>query len=620
MRPKRLAFMKFVGAVTVSTVLLASVGGVLLTQGIQTSRIRGQVDARSLSLVRGHLHPLARPEFDQGPVDTAMPMSRVTMVFKRTDAQQADLNALLQQQQDPRSANYHVWLTPEEFGDRFGLDPVDVDKIVIWLQSQGFKVDEPPVSRSWVTFSGTAGQVNSALHTDIHAFLVDGVRHYAPAQEPAIPTAIASVVSGFRALHDFRMKPRVRAMRADFTSSLTGSHFLVPDDVATIYDFKTLYNSGLNGTGQTIAVMGQTDILLSDISTFRQNANLPPNQPTVILVPGSGDPGISSDDLPEADLDLEWSGAMAPNANIIYVNSGNGAFDSLQYAIGRNLAPVVSISYGDCEPNFAVSDINFLGTLGQQANAQGMTIVAPAGDAGATDCDGDFPNRLVAQLGLSVDIPASLPYATAVGATTLFDVNGKYWSPTNNGNNGSALSYIPEVPWDDTLVFAVGGLVGTGGGRSSQFSKPTWQVGPGVPNDGTRDIPDVSMSGSSYDPYLICSGGSCVNGFRAADSSLFAVSGTSVPTPIFAAVVALINQRMTTPQGNVNPGLYKLAETTPSAFHDITTGGNWMPCQAGTPNCPHGGLIGYSAARGYDMVSGIGSIDASRIVTGWSLP
>jgi subtilase family serine protease len=611
--------MKFVGAIIVSVVLLASVVGVSLTQETRRSRIRGRIDGRSLSVVRGHRHPFARAEFDEGPVDSAMQLSRVTMAFKRTDAQQAGLNTLLEQQQDPSSPNYHVWLTPPEFGDRFGLDPADLDTIVSWLQSQGFTVDEPPPSRSWITFSGTADQVDAALHTEIHAYLVNGVRHYAPAKEPAVPAALANVVSGFRALHDFRMRPRVKARQADFTSSITGNHFLAPDDIATIYDFKNLYNSGLNGTGQSIAVMGQTDILLSDIATFRQNANLSPNPPTVILVPGSGDPGISSGDLPEADLDLEWSGAMAPNARIIYVNSGNGAFDSLQYTIGHNLAPVVSISYGDCEPNFTAADINLLAALGQQANAQGMTIVAPSGDAGATDCDGDFPNRQIAQLGLSVDLPASLPYATAVGATTLFDVNGNYWSSTNNSNSGSALSYIPEVPWDDTLVFAAAGLAGTGGGRSAQFSKPTWQVGPGVANDGTRDIPDVSLSGSDYDPYLICSGGSCVNGFRAADSSLFVVSGTSVTAPIFAAMVALINQRLNIPQGNVNPGLYKLG-STPGAFHDITSGGNWMPCRAGTPDCTHGGLLGYSAGRGYDLVTGIGSIDASRIVTGWPLP
>jgi subtilase family serine protease len=542
------------------------------------------------------------------------------MVLNRTREQQASLNALLQEQQDPSSPNYHRWLSPEEFGERFGLIEADRDTLVSWLQSQGLTVDEGARGRSWITFSGTAGQVNAALHTEVHEYRVGGVRHYAPAKEPSVPSAFRDVVAGFGSLHDFRVAPRVKSKIAHFTSSLTGNHFLVPDDVATIYDIRTLYSNGIDGTGQRLAVMGQTDISLSDIAAFRSNSGLSPNPPTVILVPGSGDPGISQGDLPEADLDLEWSGAVAPKANIIYVNSGNGVFDSLQYTVDQNLAPVVSISYGDCEQNFSMSDISFLTSVGQQANAQGMTIVAPAGDSGAADCDSDFPNRSLAQLGLTVDSPASLPYATAVGGTTLFDVGGKFWSPTNNGNNGSALSYIPEVPWNDTLVFGENGLFAGGGGRSVLFTKPSWQAGPGVVKDGTRDIPDVSMAASDYTPYLICTMGSCVNGFRAVDSSLFAVSGTSVTTPMFAGVVALLNQRMTKAQGNVNTGLYMLAGTEPDAFHDITSGGNWMPCRRGTPDCPGAGILGYSAGRGYDLVAGIGSIDAFKVVTKWPLP
>jgi subtilase family serine protease len=591
-----------------------------LTQGRVIRRIVGPVQERSLSVVRGNLHPLARPELDRGPLNSRQPIPRIKMVFTRTAEQDAALNTLLQEQQDPSSPNYHAWLTPEEFADRFGLDPTDVDTVVSWLQSQGFTIDEVARSRSWVTFSGTAGQVNTALHTQLHEYAVNGQRNYAAALEPSVPAAIRNVVSGFGSLHNFRMKPRVKSLKANFTSNITGNHFLVPTDVATIYDAGTLYNNGINGTGQKIAVMGQTNILLSDIATFQSNSGLPNNPPTVILVPGSGNPGISSNDLPEADLDLEWSSAIAPKASIIYVNSGNGAFDSLQYAVDQNLAPVISISYGDCEPNFSTSDFNFFTALGKQANAQGITIVAPSGDAGAADCDGDFPGRMVAELGLAVDVPASLPYATGVGGTTLFDVRGTYWSPSNNAQNGSALSYIPEVPWNDTLIFATQGLVAGGGGRSANFAKPSWQTGPGVAKDGTRDVPDISFPASSYDGYLICSGGSCVSGFRASDSTLFAVSGTSVGAPIFAGVVALLNQRMGTPQGNVNAGLYTLAESSPTAFHDITSGGNWMPCLARSPNCSSGGLLGYSAGKGYDMVTGLGSIDIFKVVNSWPLP
>lgn len=620
MQRRQNVFTKFAGAIVLLTVFIAAWTGVSRAQQLRSNRIPGPVDDRVRTVIRGNVQPLARIEFDQGRVDPRRLLHRITIDFKPTAAQQADLNALLQAQQDPASPDYHKWLTPEEFADRFGMNAADLETVSSWLGGQGFRIDEVGRARSWIAFSGTAGQAESAFNTELHEYLVDGVRHFAPAVEPSVPAALGNVVSGFSGLHDFRMQPRLRARRARFTSNLTGSHFLAPDDVATIYDIHSLYSSGIDGTGQTIAVMGQTDILMSDIATFRLNAGLPANSPTVILVPGSGDPGISENDLPEADLDLEWSGAIAPKASLIYVNSGNGAFDSLQYAIDKQLAPVVSISYGDCEPNFSTSEIDLLVSLGQQANAQGMTILAPSGDAGATDCDGDFSNRQLAQLGLNVDLPGSLPYSTSVGGTTLFDVAGNYWSASNNGNNGSAVSYIPEVPWNDTLVFAVQGLAGGGGGKSVSFSKPSWQAAAGVPNDGARDVPDISLSASDYDGYLICSGGSCVNGFRASDSTLFVVSGTSATTQEFAGIVALLNQRMGTPQGNVNTGMYKLAQTAPTAFHDITTGGNWMPCKAGSLNCPGGGLIGYSAGRGYDLVTGIGSIDAFKLVTEWPMP
>jgi subtilase family serine protease len=290
----------------------------------------------------------------------------------------------------------------------------------------------------------------------------------------------------------------------------------------------------------------------------------------------------------------------------------------LFYSISQNIAPVVAVTYGDCEANFTISERNMLVAATQQANAQGMTIVAAAGDSGAADCDGDFPNRQFAALGLAVDMPASLPNVTGVGGTTFFDVPAnKYWRTSNTAANGSALSYIPEVPWNDTLVFAETSLIGGGGGRSDFFVKPSWQQGPGVPADGVRDVPDVALSASEHVGYLICSAGSCVNGFRAGDTTLFAVNGTSVGSPIFAGLVALVNQKMSARQGNLNPGLYTLATGAPGTFHDVLSGNNSMPCRPGSPDCPGNGLLGYSAGRGYDLATGLGSVNASRLVNGW---
>jgi subtilase family serine protease len=261
------------------------------------------------------------------------------MMFKRTDAQQRNLAALLEEQQNPASPNYHRWLSPEEFADRFGLSSADLDKIATWLQNQGFIIDDTARSRSWITFSGTVQQVHSAFNTEMHEYLVDATRHYAAVTEPSVPTAMGDVVLGFGSLNDFHLKPRVKSRKVNFTSNISGNHFLTPDDLATIYNVRPLYSAGLDGTGQKIAVMGQTSIIVSDILTFRSASGLPVTPPTMVLVPGSTDPGINPDDLGEADLDLEWAGALAPNAEIVYVNSGNGVFDSLQYSIGQNLAP-----------------------------------------------------------------------------------------------------------------------------------------------------------------------------------------------------------------------------------------------------------------------------------------
>jgi subtilase family serine protease len=582
-------------------------------------------------VVRGHIHRLAQARFDRGQVGELFQMNYVMMMFNQTAEQQDALNSLLKEQQDPSSPNYHRWLTPEEFGDRFGMSADELNTVTTWLQERGFTLHELPPSRNWVAFTGTARQMREAFHLQIHEYFVNGETHYAAANEPLLPPEFAGRVLGFRSLHNFRAKSRL--VRPKFTDT-TGLHAVAPDDFATIYNVHAVYNSSVTGAGQQIAVLGQTDIQLQDIRAFRAASGLPASDPQVILVPGSTDPGLSSSDIDEASLDIEWAGAIARNASILYVNSDDVLGKSLPYAVSQNLAPVISVSYGDCEANWTIADRNTLTAVAQQANAQGITISVASGDAGAADCDGDFPTRFTARLGLSVDLPGALPYVTAVGGTEFNEPgnvwtpdqnfggflgkgNTIYWTTSNNGTNGSALSYIPEIAWNDTLFD--GHLVSTGGGRSTLFSKPSWQVAPGVPNDSARDVPDVSFNASvDIDPYLMCSQGSCVNGFRASDSSLNVVGGTSVGAPAFAGIVALINQATNSRQGNVNPTLYGIAVTTPAVFHDVLQSGNQVPCRASSPDCPASGFLGYTAAPGFDLTTGLGSINVSKLLQVWS--
>ena len=593
-------------------------------------RIRTPISDSESTQLRGNVHALARAEFDRGKVADSKLLPRVTIFFTPSPSQQTVLNQLLSAQQDRTSPNYHRWITPQEFGIRFGLSSNDLSKITAWLESRGFVVQEIPASRNAISFSGSAAQVAAAFGTAIHRYVVNGQQHYANAGEPFVPSALAGLVSGFAGLNDFRPRPKVlRRMdarpRPDFTDGMT-DHFLAPADFELIYNVTPLYGRGIDGTGQKIAIVGQTDVQVSDIRQFRSLMGLGANDPQVVLVPGSADPGMLDGDLQEADLDLEWAGAVARNATLIYVNSVN-AWDSLHYAVTQNIAPVISVSYAACEADFSSSDVQAFLALGQQANAQGQTIVVASGDSGAAGCDSPFTQQ--ATHGLAVALPGSLPYVTAVGGTAFNEASGSYWNTTNNAANGSVISYIPEVAWNDS--FSGFGIEATGGGVSTLFSKPLWQSGPGVPNDGARDVPDISFSASAnHDGYLICDEtyNSTSNTFtpvcpNGSYGGFAAVGGTSAPTPAFAGIVALLNQSMNSPQGNINYTLYSLASITASPVHDITSGDNLVACQTNpsSPNCPttggSAGYMGYSAGPGYDLATGLGSVDASALINAW---
>jgi subtilase family serine protease len=572
----------------------------------QRNRISGTVDSNRRVALRGHVHPRAQIQDDQGPVAPSMPLPYVSLVLKPSASQEAELTQLLAEQQDPSSPNYHRWLTPEEFADRFGASQDDIDKIVSWLRDQSRTVISVGRARNSVAFRGDAAQVESAFGIKIHHYQLKGARHFANASEPTIPAGFAAVVGSIRGLHDFRFKSPRRIV-THYTSS-RGSHYLAPDDVAMIYNIRSLYGAGVDGSGQKLAIVGQTQIKPADIQAFRASFNLPANDPQVMLVPDTKDPGIVSDDLDEAHLDLELAGAVARNANLIYVYSTD-VTDAAQYAIDQNLAPVLSMSYGSCEAQTPRSDAMTFQSWAKQANAQGITWFAASGDAGGTDCDGGGSR---VRGGLSVDLPASVPEVTGIGGTTLSEGSGNYWNRISDSNGASVLSYIQESAWNDSTP---NNPASSGGGSSVFFSKPEWQTGAGVPDDGSRSVPDVSFAASAnHDGLLIYTGG-----------SLSIVGGTSVGAPSFAGIAALLNHYLVSSGlqssaglGNINPRLYSLAQATPDAFHDITAGNNiiTVTCTSRSRNCVEGSF-GFSAGAGYDQVTGLGSVDAYKLVTGW---
>lgn len=609
-------------------------------QTAQQRRIVRPIDNASVVRLRGALVPRARAELDRGPVAASMPLQRMTFSFSRTPVQQAALDKLLAEQQDSTSVNYQKWLTPEEFGDRFGLAEADVQLVGAWLTANGFTVEEIARSRTWIAFSGTAAQVEAAFRAPLHNYLVNGTLHYAPSTEPAVPEALAGVVGAITGLHDFRPHAHSRVRRAGgrLTSSLSGNHFLVPGDFGTIYNLPDYVNGvfqpGNDGTGQTIGIVGQTSstgtvavsTVSSDVATFRSVSMLPTLALTMTPV-GSAPANFASGDADETNLDIQWAGAVAPNAAIILVYSTNALDTSLPYLVSQVNPTVISISYGDCEANFSSTEYTTIEGALQHAQSQGITVTASAGDNGATDCDGTPQNPVkTATKGLAVDYPASSQYVVAMGGTEFTGDNAatvsgstalatQYWDASSDPNNtsASAFSYIPETTWNDNAI--TNSIVGTGGGASKKFSKPSWQVGAGVPNDGARDVPDVALTSSSnHDGYIACSQGSCQTGYRRnSDQTFTVVGGTSTASPTFAGITALLNQKLGKRQGNLTAKIYPLAASAAWVFNDITTGDNKAACQLGTPDCTTS-PIGFSAGTGYDQVTGLGSVDATALI------
>jgi uncharacterized protein (TIGR03437 family) len=591
MFPKRFPF-------HVYAFLIAALGAQSVTA--QSSRINRPIDNRARTVLAGHLHPQALPANDRGRVTPSLPMSGIVLTLAPTAAQEADLQSLLAEQQTPGSANYHRWLTPEQYAERFGVSQADLDQITQWLRSQGLAVESVGRGRTSIAASGTAAQVESAFQNEIHSYAVNGEFHYANSTEPSVPSAIAPVIRGIRGLNDFRLQPHVHLMKPEYTNARGGAHFLAPNDLATIYNFTPLYGQGIDGTGQKIAISGQVQLKTADIDTFRTKFSLSANDPQIIQVPGRT-PGTDSGDLGESDLDLQWAGAVARNATLLFVTAYD-VMTAVQYAIDQNLAPVISLTYGECELEALPSDPSMFQQWARQANAQGITWFSASGDFGAADC-GDAQNP-----GLAVDLPGAVPEVTSVGGTEFAEAGGTYWSLSSDANGASVFSYIPEVAWNDSAQD--GSPSASGGGASTIFAKPSWQTGPGVPADNARHVPDISMNASAdHDGYMTYTGG-----------NLGVAGGTSAGAPVWAGLIALLNQQVGTGGvGNINPALYAMAQSNPGIFHDVTGGDNivTVPCARRVVAC-NNRAVGYTAGTGYDQTTGLGSVDAFKFVTGWN--
>ncbi len=620
----------------------------------------------------------AKAESDRGAVPGDLALDHLSLVLRRTPQRQQAWERLLKEQQDPTSANYRQWLSPIELGERFGASQHDIDALSGWLRAQGLRVDSVSNSRTRIAFSGHAAKVAAAFATELHYFQVGAEKRIANTASPAIPAALSSAVLSVTGLNSVRFKPTHYRSTARQSSSLPGSpqplgttcgndgsceHVVFPADFAKIYDIDAPNLQGIDGGGQTIAIIGRTRVYEPDMLNFQLLAGLPTKYPVVIVPPNGTDPGdpasACSDtvgstlpsctnpgdkigDQSEATLDVQRAGSVAPGATIDLIVADNvGTSDGLQvaldYAVDTQPLPahILSISYGSCEPDNGSAVVRSIDEMFAQAAAEGISIFVASGDSGAADC-ADHTGAPPATQSLGINALCSSGYVTCVGGTEFADSAqpSTYWAPTSGANYLSALGYIPEGAWNEPLDRNGAAQLGaTGGGISIYIAKPAWQTGNGVPANQSRNTPDVSLNASAHDGYFTCmaaQNGSCV---VANHSFHFLVSsGTSASAPSMAGIAALLNQKIGAPQSNLNPRLYQLAANPGNGvFHDVTIASSGVtPCSLATPSlCNNstpgpsdlsGGLQGYAVGDGYDLATGLGSIDVANLLTQWNNP
>jgi subtilase family serine protease len=604
--------------------------------------VRDKVDDNDRVTLRGSVRPEATAENDRGAVADDTPFEHVWLQMKRAPETEQALTKFLAEQTTRGSANYHKWITAAQFLQRFGPSTEDVAETTKWLGSHGITVNHL-YANGVLDISGSAGQMRKAFHTEIHHLDVNGVSHIANMGHVQIPAALAPAVLGVVSLHDFFP----HHMHTPHTNLATtgGDQAVVPADLATIYNMNPAYAAGITGKGQTIAAIEDTDLYSnSDWGVFRKVFGLSKAFPygTLSIVHPTGgsagdcvDPGLNTDgDDGEAAIDVEWASASAPNAAIWLIACDNttnfGGFIAMENMLdnGGPIANIVSISYGESEVENGEGGLggnDYIQSLYQLAAAEGVSVFVSSGDEGAASTDA---NRRDATHGITTSALATTIYNTAVGGTDFGDFylcdiagtcatqnggayNATYWSATNGPTYGSAKSYVPEVPWNDScasqliatllgraLTYGTTGACNTSPGSSSFLTtasgsggpstcftgtptiagvtsgtcagnpKPSWQSVFGNPADGVRDIPDVALfaaNGVFGHYYIVCWSNAAEGGSPCTPtnpSGWAGFGGTSVSTPVMAGIQALVNQHTGAAYaGNAAPVLYELADT-----------------------------------------------------------
>jgi subtilase family serine protease len=694
----RIAYSVLCGLLLATTLLVPD-----LHASQSRSLITDRINENNLVTLPGGTRPEAIARNDRGAVAGSLLLHHIQLILRRPPETEQALEQFIQEQSDPTSPNFHHWLNAHEFGERFGLSESDIETTKEWLQSHGFTVHGVYDNGVLIDFTGTAGQVAQAFHTEIHNLSVKGQMHIGNMSDIKVPAALAPAILGIASLNNFFPHALIKPLKpiSNYTASGT-SHYLAPPDMATVYNLNPLFAAGITGKGQIVAVVEDTDLAGSNCpgsttgpcsaanlaegngpwNEFRKMfglaraypygtmAQIQP-QPTSTGPTGPDgyvncyDPGINSDDT-EAILDVEWVSAAAPNATVWMITCADteidfGAFIGVQNLI-NTAGPypnTISVSYGESEEENTASYNAYTSQLYQQAVTEGISVFSSSGDEGGDSSDGDLS---AATEGLSVSGLTSTPYNVSVGGTDFEDtynasVGGPpvstYWSSTNSADFGSALSYIPEIPWNDSCASQLyelyegystgygtagycnhGGttevVAGSGGfsncftgtpdpnypgiysGTCQGLAKPSWQSGIlGNPSDGVRDVPDVSLFASQgqWGHALIYCTASC-------PKTLGLAGGTSFASPIMSGIQALVNQHTGENWGNPNPYYYAIANSQftntlfsgslaacnssasggPSSscvFHDVTQGDIDLACPTGTQNCYNtGGAYG----------------------------